>query len=531
MLTQSWIVALFIASPLFAEEQGLTLMEYAERITVRVKTKAMDVFRPEREEGHGSGFIVHIDETKGVVFTNRHVVENTNPFAAQRVTLAFGTGYEDEEPEEIPARVDFISPISDFAVVSFELNALTKETRERILVAKLPDSDGFSNFAVQGRDVVTYGHPLNGNNISTRGQISGKHLDNVDGEFIQVDAAINPGNSGGALIDMETGMVLGINTAIISGANSVGYATPITAALRDFEEWQDNPGFAQHRRLMAHFALLPKKVMEREGLEASIEALAPRFFNRFPNAPVVLAAHEGSLLQPGDIIVRVGEEVIGNRIDRLRFLVQRAHEGHISLTIIRNTQVEVVDAPVEELHTAMLRGQSDFVIISGLVVGAIDPYHQWRRSGLTSTVSIMGSLPYSHASEMGGLLPGSIIVGVQIGNRSYSIESMSQLKRALKHRSGNKSIRIVFHPPQVFIDPEEGYGAIVVNPEIGHPMIEPHTRIVSLPLSEVVTPENLSMRRIKAGIDFDGTQPERRDWRWWRQHQKDKCARALTKSS
>jgi len=169
--------------------------------------------------GGGSGFIVSAD---GVILTNKHVISDTQ--AAYTIVTTDGSRY----PAEILAR----DPIDDIAILKI------KATRLPIV--------RFGNSAQLelGEDVLAIGNSLGMfQNTVSSGIISGlsrtisaktdahSPMQELRG-LIQTDAAINPGNSGGPLINLK-GEVIGINAAIVFGAQNIGFALPINSAKRD----------------------------------------------------------------------------------------------------------------------------------------------------------------------------------------------------------------------------------------------------------------------------------------------------------
>jgi S1-C subfamily serine protease len=167
------------------------------------------------ETGVGSGFIY---SSNGLVLTNNHVVEGADTLT---VTLNDGT--------EVPARVVTTDPAHDLAIVKIDRTGLPTVT--------LGDS---ANLQV-GQLLIAIGSPLGQFTDSvTSGILSatGRSIDVRDAttrqarhltDLLQTDAAINPGNSGGPLLD-ASGRVVGINTAMASSAEGIGFAIPIDAA-------------------------------------------------------------------------------------------------------------------------------------------------------------------------------------------------------------------------------------------------------------------------------------------------------------
>lgn len=179
----------------------------------------------EIEVGAGSGFIF---DKRGYLMTNAHVV--SDPEARYTVVLFDGS--------EFSAEVVFRHPYLDIAVVKIDV----------------PDKDfsflplGDSDQLKLGETVIAVGNALSEfQNTVTVGVLSGfgRNLENVFGgedpslyNLLQTDAAINPGNSGGPLLNLD-GEVIGINTAIVAGAQGISFSIPIndvTQSLRNLLE-------------------------------------------------------------------------------------------------------------------------------------------------------------------------------------------------------------------------------------------------------------------------------------------------------
>lgn len=170
-----------------------------------------------REVGGGSGFIVSSD---GIVVTNKHVVSDTK--ASYTVFTNDGKKYD--------ARILARDPIEDLAILKITASGLS--------TLSLGDSDSIE----LGQTAIAIGNALaEYRNTVSIGVVSGlrRNITASSGaeaeeirEVIQTDAAINPGNSGGPLLNLK-GEVIGINTAIVSGAQNIGFAIPINRAKRD----------------------------------------------------------------------------------------------------------------------------------------------------------------------------------------------------------------------------------------------------------------------------------------------------------
>lgn len=172
--------------------------------------------------GGGSGFIV---EPNGVILTNKHVI--MDPKAEYTVVADNGKKYS--------ATVLSRDPINDVAILKIEARGLT--------TLSLGDATKLE----LGQEVIAIGNALGifkntvslgivsglSRSISARAEINAPAQE-LRG-LIQTDAAINPGNSGGPLVDLD-GAVVGINAAIVFGAQNIGFAIPVNAAKRDLED-------------------------------------------------------------------------------------------------------------------------------------------------------------------------------------------------------------------------------------------------------------------------------------------------------
>jgi Do/DeqQ family serine protease len=165
------------------------------------------------EQGTGSGFIIKADASSGEILTNAHVVDGADTV---RVTLKDGRSFQ--------GKVMGKDTLTDVAVIKIQSNNLP--------AMKLANSDTLE----PGEWAIAIGNPLGLDNTVTTGIISatGRSSNQIGApdkrvNYLQTDAAINPGNSGGPLLNAK-GEVIGMNTAIIQGAQGIGFAIPINTA-------------------------------------------------------------------------------------------------------------------------------------------------------------------------------------------------------------------------------------------------------------------------------------------------------------
>ena len=196
------------------EQVERELVELADRVRPAVVSLspyiAKDAVRqglPKRGRPANAGAGVIYNAERGLIVTNSHVVRNVQKI---KVTLMGG--------REIIGEVLGADEDTDLAVV--------------YIASKVPLAEvvfGDSSKVRVGQLVIAVGNPYGLNDTTTFGIISGLKRENINlsryEDFIQTDASINPGNSGGPLLNIK-GEVIGINTAIINYAQSIGFSIP-----------------------------------------------------------------------------------------------------------------------------------------------------------------------------------------------------------------------------------------------------------------------------------------------------------------
>jgi serine protease Do len=257
---------------------------------------------PRKSSGEGSGFVISQD---GYIVTNNHVVADMD-----EITVHFLDG------EELPATIVGRDPKTDIALLKVDPGSKLLPT------IALGDSDD----ARPGDWVVAIGNPFGLAHTVTAGIVSAKNRRDVMNtqsyeDFIQTDAAINPGNSGGPLIDLQ-GRVIGINTAIRSNANTIGFSVPINQAKQILPQLRAD-GHVTRGWLGVQIQGVTKEIAKQFDLEEVSGALVSQVL---PDTP----AAEGGILR-GDVIVEFNGEAI--------------NEWHDLPIVVANTPVDA-DAKV-----------------------------------------------------------------------------------------------------------------------------------------------------------------------------------------
>lgn len=272
--------------------------------------------------GGGSGVILGSAEGTATAVTNSHVVRGLGREGLQ-VTLADDT--------QVDAEVLGDDPSSDLAVLRFA-------PESEPTVAPLGETINL----VVGQLVVAIGSPLGFQRTVTTGVVSalGRSLRGQGGRLIenviQTDAAINPGNSGGPLADVS-GRVVGINTAIIGGAQGIGFAVPVSAAFRRVI-------FALVTEGRVRRAFLGVMVQNRQARSGSpggaqVESVSP-------NSPAEIAG-----VRAGDIIVGFDDSPVRSMDDLLNLLDGQAIGRDAQLRVRRGRSEQMLQVRPREMPT------------------------------------------------------------------------------------------------------------------------------------------------------------------------------------
>jgi S1-C subfamily serine protease len=285
------------------------------------------------ERGSGSGFIVN---SSGQIITNSHVVDGADTVT---VTLKDGRTFDGKVLGE--------DPVTDVAAIKIDANNLPT----------LPL--GNSETLQPGEAVIAIGNPLGLNNTVTSGIISatGRSSSDIGAsdkrvDYIQTDAAINPGNSGGPLLNAR-GEVIAMNTAIIRGAQGLGFAIPINTVQRISQELIAN-GKVDHPYLGVQMLTLTPEVKERIrnrlGDQLNIQTddgvLLVGVVSRSP------ASVAG--LRTGDVIKRINNQPV-TKVEEVQKLVENSKIGStLQIQVERNGQIAQVG-----VQTAPLPVQSE----------------------------------------------------------------------------------------------------------------------------------------------------------------------------
>ena len=282
--------------------------------------------------GGGSGFLISND---GYILTSSHVVADTE---ADYAVIS-------EPKKKYQAKIIARDPINDIAVL--KINA------ENLPYLDLGDSDKID----LGEEVVAVGNAFGEfHDTVSAGIISGMSraitafggLNSQTAQLrglIQTDAAINPGNSGGPLVNME-GKVIGINTAVVMGAQNIGFAIPINYAKKDLEEIKK---YGKIRRpfLGVKYIVLNKEIAKLHKMPVDYGALVVRE-NLGETAIIKGSAADKAGLKEYDIILEINSEKISEKNPLANLLDKYKSGTEINLKVLREKKEINLKVELEE---------------------------------------------------------------------------------------------------------------------------------------------------------------------------------------
>ena len=287
---------------------------------VRVET-GPKVRTPRERGGLGSGIVISPD---GLVLTNSHVVG-----AAKEIRL------RDIEGIVTDARVLGVDPDTDLAL-------LRADGARDLPYASLGNSKSLR----RGQLVVAIGNPLGFESTVTAGVVSalGRSIRSVSGrtieDVIQTDAALNPGNSGGPLVSTRA-EVIGINTAVIAGAQGICFAVASNTAQFVLSEIIRH-GYVRRAYIAVagQTAPIPRRHAVLAGIDNTMGALLAQIE---PDGPAAKAG-----LLPGDVVIKLDGVGIHGVDDLIRALDRDRIGRTLEMEVLRLGRLRAIDIhPVE----------------------------------------------------------------------------------------------------------------------------------------------------------------------------------------
>ncbi len=295
-----------------------------------------------KEIGGGTGFIVSED---GLVLTNKHVALDKEA----DYTVFTNDG------REFPAKILALDPVQDLAILKISQEKIVDEKGNFVLnpfpVAELGNSEKIQI----GQTVVAIGNVLGEfrNSVSV-GVISGlgRTITASGGglvetleDVIQTDAAINKGNSGGPLLNLK-GEVIGINTAMVEAAQSIGFALPANKAKKAIEQVKEK-GKIVYPFLGVRYVLITEKIQKENNLPVDYGAWIIKGDQGEPAiTPDSPAQTTG--LKENDIVLEFGGEKITSD-NSLAKIIQEYNPGDkVVLKILREKEEKNIEVTLGE---------------------------------------------------------------------------------------------------------------------------------------------------------------------------------------
>ena len=391
----------------------------------------------QERRGLGSGFLIG----DGLVFTNNHVVEIQDESRPGRYRPMDEIKVITDETapggaREFAAKVIGNDPKSDIAILKIEGKDVDK-----LKYATLGDSDSIE----VGDYVLAIGEPFGLQATVTSGIISAKERTQFGGpysDYLQTDASINPGNSGGPLFNMK-GEVVGVNAAIISGANTIGFAIPVNVVKQILPQLKQT-GKVVRGFLGVQPQAITADMVDNLGLKSTKGALIADVVKDSP------AEHAG--IKPGDVVVALNGKPVNDNSQLTRD-VGVIPPGHtVKLDVVREGRSRAVDVKLAERpderepsgrtpsRSGSEKEQGDLL---GLSVQDVTPQLA-RRSQVDASTrgAVVVDVAQDSPAADAGLEPGDIVVEV---NRR-PVGSASDYRTAVKSvKKGDTALLRIKH--------------------------------------------------------------------------------------
>jgi Do/DeqQ family serine protease len=334
-----------------------------------------------RENSLGSGVVVGED---GLIVTNEHVIRDADEIV---IRLSDRTEYR--------AKIVGADPRTDIALLRI------KPSR-KLPVAVLGDSTRIR----VGEWAIAVGNPFGLESTVTIGVISATGRTDLgadpSGDLIQTDASINPGNSGGPLLNTR-GEVVGINTAMVSGGQGIGFAIPINTVL-EIERELARTGNIRRGWLGVGIQLLTPELAESFGVKGEKGVLVNRVF---PGSPAASAGLRG-----GDIVISFGGTRVGGVKEFQKGVAGISPGTVVVLEILRGGKRLTVTVKLAEREgpAPTLAPRNPPWDTWGLYVKAL-PKGAARAAGVGSGVEVRTVEPSGPAGA-GGIREGDILLRI-----------------------------------------------------------------------------------------------------------------------
>ncbi len=289
-------------------------------------------FQEKIEIGGGTGFVISND---GLILTNKHVVSEEN--ADYTVVTNSGDKYE--------AKILAVDPFNDLALIKVEglnLEPLSLGESDKIAIGETVIAIG--NALGEYRNTVTKGVISGIGRTITAGDMQGlsETLENV----IQTDAAINFGNSGGPLINLK-GEVIGVNTAIASSGQLIGFAIPINQVKKTIESVQKY-GKIIYPFLGVRYLLITEDIAKKNNLPVDYGALIVRGEEISELAVTPGSPADKAGLTENDIILEINGQKI-TKDNSLSSLIRQYKPGdEITLKVLKKGEEKEIKVILAE---------------------------------------------------------------------------------------------------------------------------------------------------------------------------------------